>query len=289
MLEHLTYARDRLIESYFFAVALYFEPHNSRARIMVTKYWTMLTVLDDTFDVYGTYEECKLLTDAFQRWDEKAIDCLPTYLKGFYRKFINTVNGFQHELEPSEKYRVSYLIHETQKLVDSYMQELEWHAKKQVPTFNQRKKTAIEGNAGSVVVCSPLLGMGEVVTEEALNWLTSLPEVVIASMEICRYSDESASYEREMTAGQGPTTIACYMIEHNLRKEEAALKFEYFINESWKKMNRAFLRTTNTPLELLHPLANAARLSTAEYLLGFSYSSKLKEFISLLMLKPFSL
>ncbi|KAJ3686896.1 hypothetical protein LUZ61_016060 [Rhynchospora tenuis] len=289
MSENLTYSRDRLVENYFWALSEYYEPHYSRARVMVTKYWTMLTLLDDTFDVYGTYEECKLLTDAFQRWDDqKAIDCLPIYLRGFYHKFINIINGFQDELEPSEKYLVSYLIRETQRLVDCYMQELEWHAKRQVPTFNERKKPAMDGNAGSIVVCGPLLGMGKVVTEEAIRWLTSLPDVVMAATEICRYNDEAISYEREKNAGQGPTTIACYMIEHNLRKYEAALQFEYFADESWKKMNRAFLRPTNAPVELLDRILNYGRMCSRDLLVGFTYGSKLKEIIGSLLLKPFS-
>ncbi|KAJ1691542.1 hypothetical protein LUZ63_015697 [Rhynchospora breviuscula] len=290
MSENLTYSRDRLVENYFWALSEYYEPHYSRARVMVTKYWTMLTLLDDTFDVYGTYEECKLLTDAFHRWDDqKAINCLPKYLRGFYHKFINTINGLQDKLEPSEKYLVSYLIRETQRLVDCYMQELEWHAKRQVPTFDERKKPAIDGNAGSIVVCGPLLGMGKVVTEDAIRWLTSLPDVVMAATEICRYNDEAISYEREKNAGQGPTTIACYMIEHNLRKDEAALQFEYFADESWKKMNRAFLRPTNAPVELLDRILNYGRMCSRELLVGFTYGSKLKEIIGSLLLKPFSL
>ncbi|KAJ4782494.1 Sesquiterpene synthase [Rhynchospora pubera] len=289
MLDNLTCARDRLLENYFWVLGIFFEPHNSRARKILTKYWTILTVVDDMYDVYGTYEECKILTDAFQRWDENAVDDLPIILRDFYQKFVSTINEFQDEVEPSEKYRLSYLIQEIQKLVVCYQQELEWCAKGQVPNFNERKKPAIDGNAGAIVVCILLLGFDEVISEEAINWFMSLPDVVMASMEICRYNDEAASYEREMNAGQGPTSIACFMMEHNLKKDEAAIQFEYFTDESWKKMNKAFLCPTNAPVTLLNWVANYARVCSRENLLGFTYSSKLKEPITSLLLKPFSL
>lgn len=44
------------------------------------------------------------------RWDHSAIDQLPTYMKGFYLKLINNFEELKNELEPEEKYRVSYLI-----------------------------------------------------------------------------------------------------------------------------------------------------------------------------------
>ncbi|KAJ1699228.1 hypothetical protein LUZ63_007740 [Rhynchospora breviuscula] len=251
--EILRYARDRLVELYFWSLAGYFEPHYTRARVMYTKYGVVATVVDDTFDIYATYEESKLLNDAFQRWDEKAIDCLPMYLKNLYLTVINTVHGLGDELQPSEKYRIPYYIKETQILVEGYMQEIEWYAKRQAPTFDKRKKPAIDGNIGSVLLC-PLLGMGEDVTEEALHWLSSFPDIVMAPMEICRYTDDVISYEREMNAGQGPTTIVCYMMEHNLSKNEAAAKFESLADESWKKLNQACLRPTNVPAEIYERL-----------------------------------
>ncbi|KAJ1699593.1 hypothetical protein LUZ63_008105 [Rhynchospora breviuscula] len=256
---------------------------------MYAKYSVMGTVIDDTFDIYATYEECKLLNDAFQRWDEKAIDSLPMYLKNLFLTVINAVHGLGDELQPSEKYRIPYYIKETQTLVEGYMQQIEWHAKGQTPTFDECKKPAIDGNIGAVLLCT-LLGMGEDVTEEALRWLSSFPDIVMAPMEICRYTDDAISYEREMNAGQGPTTIVCYMMEHNLTKNEAAAKFESLADESWKKLNQAYcLRPTNVPAEVFNRFVNMARVCTPEYLFGLSHGSTIKELIGMLLLKPFSI
>nr|CAD1824994.1 unnamed protein product [Ananas comosus var. bracteatus] len=65
--DKLCYVRDRIVELYFWILGVYFEPHYSRARMIATKVVSFVCILDDTYDVYGTLEECRLLTDAIQR------------------------------------------------------------------------------------------------------------------------------------------------------------------------------------------------------------------------------
>jgi Terpene synthase family, metal binding domain len=68
--ENLKYSRERLLEPYMiWSLGQYFEAEYTRHRIMNAKFDALITVMDDTFDVYGTYEECKLLNDAVQRQD----------------------------------------------------------------------------------------------------------------------------------------------------------------------------------------------------------------------------
>ncbi|XP_078149705.1 alpha-humulene synthase-like [Carex rostrata] len=109
--ENLKYARERLLESYIiFCWSLYYEDKYSRARIMNAKFNALVAVVDDTFDMYGTYEDCKLLNDAIQRWDEEEVDFLPMYLRNLCHQFITTIKNFEDELEPSEKYRMPYFV-----------------------------------------------------------------------------------------------------------------------------------------------------------------------------------
>jgi len=63
----LPYIRDRIVEVYFGALALYFEPRYSLGRIIVTKITMIVTVFNDTCDAYGTLPEVTSLVDSFQR------------------------------------------------------------------------------------------------------------------------------------------------------------------------------------------------------------------------------
>jgi UDP-N-acetylmuramyl pentapeptide phosphotransferase/UDP-N-acetylglucosamine-1-phosphate transferase len=63
----LTYARDRIVESYFYSFGAFHE-ENSRIRIIVTKVFVLIGLMDDTYDVRATMEECQMLDEAIQRY-----------------------------------------------------------------------------------------------------------------------------------------------------------------------------------------------------------------------------
>ncbi|KAJ0796074.1 putative (-)-beta-caryophyllene synthase [Helianthus annuus] len=86
---NLPYVRDRLVESFFWALCVYFEPKYSQARIFLTKVFAMTTILDDTYDAYGTYEELKIFTEAIERWSITCIDELPEYMKQIYQELLD--------------------------------------------------------------------------------------------------------------------------------------------------------------------------------------------------------
>ncbi|CAN4126555.1 unnamed protein product [Withania somnifera] len=62
----LPYARDRVVECYFWALGVYFEPQYSQARVMLVKTIAMISIVDDTYDAYGTVEELATYTDVIQ-------------------------------------------------------------------------------------------------------------------------------------------------------------------------------------------------------------------------------
>ncbi|KAK9133646.1 hypothetical protein Scep_013174 [Stephania cephalantha] len=66
LVSKLPFFRDRLVESYFLATVAYFEPSDSLSRVFMAKLIIFISVVDDSFDVYGTIEELKLFTDAFE-------------------------------------------------------------------------------------------------------------------------------------------------------------------------------------------------------------------------------
>nr|XP_018677411.1 PREDICTED: alpha-humulene synthase-like [Musa acuminata subsp. malaccensis] len=107
--KHLSFARDRLVECYFWILEVYFEPYYSRARVITTKVAALTSILDDMYDVYSTLEESQRLTEAIQRWNAKVVHQLPGYMKDYYLKLIHTFEEFEDLLASDEKYRITYL------------------------------------------------------------------------------------------------------------------------------------------------------------------------------------
>ncbi|KDP46452.1 hypothetical protein JCGZ_12935 [Jatropha curcas] len=66
LVEELPYVRDRIVEIYLWAIGGHFEPQYALARVMITKYTKMVSVVDDTYDAYGTLDELQQFTIAFQ-------------------------------------------------------------------------------------------------------------------------------------------------------------------------------------------------------------------------------
>ncbi|CAI0454694.1 unnamed protein product [Linum tenue] len=62
------FARERLVESYYWNVCVYFEPKYRLARIINTKIYRTLSILDDTCDNFATYEELQALSEAIERF-----------------------------------------------------------------------------------------------------------------------------------------------------------------------------------------------------------------------------
>jgi hypothetical protein len=61
------YARDRVVEAYFWPFTMSYEPRNSTARKLGSKLTLCISLLDDTYDAFATVEELELFTQAIQR------------------------------------------------------------------------------------------------------------------------------------------------------------------------------------------------------------------------------
>ncbi|GAY63370.1 hypothetical protein CUMW_224980 [Citrus unshiu] len=64
--ERLNFARDRIMENFFWTVGVIFEPNFGYCRRMSTMVNALITTIDDVYDVYGTLDELELFTDAVE-------------------------------------------------------------------------------------------------------------------------------------------------------------------------------------------------------------------------------
>ena len=64
----LSFARDRLMECFLWTVGMVFEPQFSNFCKELTKVTSLITIIDDVYDVYATLEELEMFTDTVQRF-----------------------------------------------------------------------------------------------------------------------------------------------------------------------------------------------------------------------------
>ena len=63
------------------------------------------------------------------------------------------------------------------------------------PTFDEYFSTAMVSSGYSLLIATSSVGMGDVVTEEAFQWVFSRSEIIRASEIICRLMDDIVSHE----------------------------------------------------------------------------------------------
>lgn len=64
----LIYARDQPLKWYMWSLACFADPTLSEERVELTKPISLIYIIDDIFDVYGTLDELTLFTEAVCRY-----------------------------------------------------------------------------------------------------------------------------------------------------------------------------------------------------------------------------
>ncbi|PHT76416.1 hypothetical protein T459_19938 [Capsicum annuum] len=247
--------------------------------------------MDDTYDTYGTLDELSLLTSSIERWDIDASEQLPPYMKLSYLALLQVYNEVERELENlgNKSFRVKYSIIEMKKLLRAYFQEAKWYHGKNVPTMDQYIKNGIPSSTYLFLATTSWLGMGDVATKEAFDWISTEPTILVASCIIARLLNDLVTNEIELERGDVASSIECYMNEYDATKEEAYMEMRKIIEKRWKDLNRGCLKPTAVPRVLLMPVINLTRVAEFVYKDEDAYTfskNNLKHVISMVLVDP---
>ncbi|XP_056695622.1 valerianol synthase TPS8-like [Spinacia oleracea] len=253
--KRLPHVRQRSVESHFWTVATYYEPRYSFARLMYSKFFLVLLVLDDTYDAYGTFEELQQLTDAFQGWDLSSAEKFPEeYMKIAYKFVINTLDELAKETtRRGRPYAGHYGKEQVLYLIRNYQIEALWVKTKYVPTYEEYMVNGRATAAVQVCVTGSLLGMDEVAEHKQYAQLMKPSMALEACEYIVRLMDDIVTAEAELTRGcRLATSVECYMKDYNKSREEVLQIFWKKIEDSWKDLAQEGLMTNSSPNDYDH-------------------------------------
>uniref|UniRef100_A0A0E0KDZ5 Terpene synthase metal-binding domain-containing protein n=1 Tax=Oryza punctata TaxID=4537 RepID=A0A0E0KDZ5_ORYPU len=292
----LSYARDRLVESYFWTCGVFHEEEHSRARIIFAKVFGLLSLMDDTYDVHATLEECYKLNEAIQRWDESAISILPKYLRMFYVKLLRNFDELEEILEPHEKYRMSYTKNAFKLSSEYYLREAIWSNTKYTPSFAEHLEVSIMSSGFPMLAPVVLMGVHDhigVATVAAFEWATgagATPDVVItASGEVARFLNDIASHSVGKNEKDVLSSVECYMAEHGVGEEAALVAVAALAEHGWRTINRAFMEMDTGLLPAARLIVNLTRTLEVIYLGGrdgYTFGGDIKGLVVSLFLDP---
>nr|KAJ0209185.1 hypothetical protein LSAT_V11C400213090 [Lactuca sativa] len=178
----LSFVRDRLMECFFWSVGVVFEPQYNSCRVELTKVCTLITVIDDIYDVYGSLDELVLFTDAVKRyaiflmckfdysclltcifqgemlimlitWDINAVKHMPEYLQPCFRTLYNTIIeiGCKTSITQGEDI-LPALVKVWGELLEAFLLEAKWTHNKYIPTLQEYMDNAWRSVSGVVIL-----------------------------------------------------------------------------------------------------------------------------------------
>ncbi|KAJ6349201.1 hypothetical protein OIU77_006730 [Salix suchowensis] len=265
--EELPYARDRIVEVFFWANGIHFEPQYAFSRMMVTKYIKFVSLVDDTYDAYASFEEIQHFTDAIERCSKNAIDQLPAdYMKVLYIALLNLFDETENDMGKQGRSYASYYVKEAFKeLVRGYHAEAEWADKCHVPTFDEYVLNGLATSTYGVIMAASFLGLEEVAGVEEYGWLKSNPKIIKAGKMIGRLMNDIVGHEDEQKRGDCASGVECYMKQYNISEKKAIEEIQKMNATAWKDINEDCMRPTKAPMLLLQQLVNLVRVTEVFY------------------------
>ncbi|KAG6395261.1 hypothetical protein SASPL_145902 [Salvia splendens] len=243
-----------------------YEPQYSCARVVLAKSIAIASVIDDTYDAYGTIEELEVFTEAIQRWDFGELSRLPEYMRPLYKAILEPYIQFEEELaKEGRSYASYYAIEGLKELVRYYFEEAKWFLEGNLPSFEEYLKPGLITSTFGYLVPSSFMGIGSA-RKEDFEWLSKKPKIFVAALTIGRLLDDIGSYEFEMERGQLAIGVESYMKENGVTKEEVMTKFIELSTNAWIESNEEMLRPScYKSWDLLTRIFNFDRVTDVTY------------------------
>ncbi|KAL3747665.1 hypothetical protein ACJRO7_016463 [Eucalyptus globulus] len=261
------FARDRLVEIYLWMSMVYFEPDYEAAREILTKVASMVTIMDDIYDVHGTLEELGLFTEAIERWDINAKEGLPEYMQAFYKAVLDLYDEIGCEVtRKGRSYQLFYAKEAMKNQVRAYFAEAKWFHQNYVPTMEEYMPIALATAAIELLLVTSLLGMEDFVTKDAFDWLLYGNSKMVKAVKLVgRLMDDIAGHKFEQERGHGPSSVECFMKQYEVTEEEAKEELRKQVADAWKDINEGLRCPTIVPRPLLVRILNFARAMHVVY------------------------
>ncbi|WOG95360.1 hypothetical protein DCAR_0414675 [Daucus carota subsp. sativus] len=292
-LDKMTFARDRLVEHYFWCNGMVSDPEYSAFRDMGTKVICLITTIDDVYDVYGTLEELELFTDYVDRWDITEIDKLPMNIKTVLLAMFNTTNQIGYWTMRERDFNIiPYLSKQCADLCKAYLKEARWYHSGKKPTLDEYLKNAVVSIAAPIMLFCAYFLTADKITVEALEYIDKLPSIMWCPSMILRLTNDLGTSSDELTRGDNLKAVQCYMNDSGESEEVARKYVDNLVHETWKILNKDLLGSYPFGEPFLTANPNLARTTQTFYQYGDGHGIPqhwTKDHLKSLLVEPFAL
>nr|QEQ13278.1 terpene synthase [Lilium hybrid cultivar] len=257
----LSFTRDRLVENYLWAIGFVYEPHMSKCRIGLTKAICILSIIDDVYDIYGFFEEAKILTKTIKIWDPHEMRNLPKNIKLCYKIIHNYIEEITTDILLDHGCNVMPILKkEWEIFCETHLVEAKWFNDGYTPYLKEYIENAWISAGGPMAMVFAYCLQGHTLGDNSLNCLKQGFIPIYWSSLILRLNDDLATSKAEMERGDNDKSIQCYMRETNEPEDVSREYIQNLVDHSWKELNQEYIRT-HLPKNFMNVVVNMARAS----------------------------
>ncbi|KAK4269226.1 hypothetical protein QN277_022412 [Acacia crassicarpa] len=283
------YARDRVVESYFWPLGVYYEPQYISGRTIVGKLVAVTCAVDDTYDAYGTLEELELFTEAIRRWDASPLDAIPECMKVVFHALLELFNEMELlTAKEGESCFVPYVKQAFQKLAEAYLVEAQWCNQGYVPTYEEYLENGVVTSVHPLLQTASFLGLGSA-TKHVFDWISNVPKIVRASAIICRLKGDMSSHKFERKRVHVASAVECLMNQHRISEEEAYDTLQKDVDNAWKVINEECLKAevvAKVVLDCVVNFSSIIELAYGNFVDRYTHAELLKDHVAALVVDP---
>ncbi|XP_074267342.1 sesquiterpene synthase-like [Silene latifolia] len=266
----LPFTRDKSVESQFWVLGCYYEPKYAFARKILSRMGTMLVLLDDMFDSYGTIQEKQLLLQAVHRWDYSYVDQLPKYFSECYKSLLDTFVEAEEDVEKQGRsFGINYCKEQMKINSKACFEEARWCKSNYIPTYDEYIEVALVSVGQTTIIIAAFLGMGEIATKEAYEWVfqnNPVPKLLKACSIILRLMNDIGGHKFDQDREHVASLVECYMKQHGISNEiQVYEELENQVKDAWKDINEGMLKPYAIPKALLERILFFARVPDTLY------------------------
>ncbi|KAH1048650.1 hypothetical protein J1N35_039434 [Gossypium stocksii] len=265
--KELEFARDQPMKWYIWSMACLTDPTLSEQRIDLTKSISLIYIIDDIFDVYGTLDELTLFVQVVERWDYAASDKLPYYMKICFKALDDITNEIsqkvykEHGRNPINSLRKAWST-----LFRAFLVEARWFNSGNVPKANEYLENGIISSGVHIVLVHIFFLLGIGLTEQNVELIDNNPSIISSTATILRLWDDLGSAEDENQDGHDGSYIDCYMKENQgIEVENARKHVINMIANQWKLLNQQCILQKSFSITFCKASLNIARMVPLMY------------------------
>ncbi|KAK4439290.1 Alpha-farnesene synthase [Sesamum alatum] len=276
--EVLTFTRDRVVESFLWAVGVAYEPQYESLRKWLTKAILLVLIIDDVYDMYGSNHELQQFTTAVERWDSMEIQHLPESIKRCFWLLYDTINNMDHEIQ-KEKGWNSVLPH-LKKVWTGFCKalfvEAKWYHSSHSPSLSEYLDNGWTSSSGPLLSLHILIGIGHDITQ-TIHVFNNCQEIIRLSSLIIRLCNDQGTSKAELERGDAHSSILCHRGEANVTEAAARGHIKNLVTDSWKKINGLFISAPRWQQPMIRYVVNTARVATFIYQNGDGFGVQDRE------------